>query len=822
MLRHNVLPRRESTCFSRWTTGIPALVLLSGLLWGCGTSGQNSGISVQGRVTLPNGWSLSPVGKHLPLGELPLNLVITPDGHTAVVTNNGTGEQSLSVIDLGNWRVKKTIPLHRAWLGLGLTSDAGSVLVSAGNDNAVLRFSLESSDVRLRDSIAIDVPWPKARVWAGGLAATPNGKWVFVVSRENHMLYRINLSVKVVDDELELPAMPYTCLASHDGKKLFVSLWGGARVVVVDPDEMIVTDTVATGDHPCDMAETPDGSRLFVACANTNSVSVIDVHHGRVTEQLNSALFPNAPEGSTPNSVAVSPDGNTLLIANADNNSLAVFDIRLPGESRPAGFIPTGWYPTCVRFDPVTGDILVTSAKGLSSRANPNGPQPARPYDESEYIGRMFKGVLTRLRMPDQKILDGYTKMVYDNSPFQNVNTPPDSALGLWSYPGHPSPIKHVFYVIKENRTYDQVFGDLPEGNGDPHLCLFPDSITPNHHALVKQFTLFDHVFCDAEVSADGHNWSMGAYATDYTEKSWPTSYGGRGGEYEFEGGYPIVYPSAGYLWDDCARTGRSYRTYGEFVRNPDQPGDSARGLMPALIGHVAPHYRGWDLEYSDVKRIEEWEKEFARYEKDGDLPQFQVIKLPNDHTEGTTAGALTPRAYVAQNDLALGMLVERISRSPYWKESAIFVIEDDAQNGPDHVDAHRTVALVISPYTKHHYVDSTPYSTSGMLRTMELILGLPPLSQFDASARPMNNGLSPEPDLTPYTHLPPGVNLDERNPRGALGQRESETMDFSHEDAAPEDLLNQIVWTSVRGPDVPMPSPVRSAFVRNPVRDKD
>jgi hypothetical protein len=331
----------------------------------------------------------------------------------------------------------------------------------------------------------------------------------------------------------------------------------------------------------------------------------------------------------------------------------------------------------------------------------------------------------------------------------------------------------------------------------------------------VQEFILLDNLYCDAEVSADGHNWSMGAYATDYVEKSWPTSYGGRGGEYEFEGGYPAAYPSAGYLWDDCKRHGVSYRTYGEFVINPESPGDSARATMESLEGHVAPFYRGWDLGYSDVERIRSWEKEFAQYENSGELPAFQIIKLPNDHTEGTHRGSLTPRAFVAQNDQALGMLVDRISHSAYWKESAIFVIEDDAQNGPDHIDAHRTVGLVISPYTKRHFVDSEMYSTCSMLRTMELILGLPPLSQFDASATPMFNAFTSSPDFSPYRCRDPLIDLNEKNMAGAYGMDRSGEFDFTREDAAPDIELNEIIWKAQRGEASVMPSPVRSAFVR-------
>jgi len=792
------------------------------LVAGCTPSETERSQEPGPRVVLPNGWSLSPVGEHLPLGELPLNLVFSADGRTAFVTNNGTGQQSLSVIDVDGWKVRTTIPLTRSWLGLALTPDGKTLLVSGGNSNAIFRYDFDGTSLRFRDSVVLAEPWPKGRVWASGLAVTPDGKDAFVVARENKTMYRVNLQFGVVDDEIPLTGIPYTCLMSGNGSRLYVSLWGSAAVAVIDASLLASTDTVATDDHPCDMVESRDGTYLYVACANANTVDVIDLRTDKVIERLNSALFPNAPEGSTPNSVALSPDGRTLLVANADNNCLAVFDVRHPGQSRSLGFIPTGWYPTCVRFHPNTGDVFVTSAKGFSSRPNPHGPQPIEKHESSEYIGSMFKGILTRLPLPTGELLSEDTRAVYLNSPFHKTNPPPESASSLWASPGHPSPIQHVFYVIKENRTYDQVFGDLHEGNGDPKLCLFPDSVMPNHHALVKEFTLYDNLFCDAEVSADGHQWSMGAYATDYTEKSWPTSYGGRGGEYEFEGGFPVVYPSAGYIWDDCARNNVSYRTYGEFVENPAREGDSARGLTPSLVGHVAPFYWGWDLAYSDVKRIDAWEKEFSEYERTGDLPQFQIIKLPNDHTEGTAAGALTPRAYEAQNDLALGMLVERISHSPYWKSSAIFVIEDDAQNGPDHVDAHRTVGLMISPYTRRHYVDSTPYSTSGMVRTMELLLGLPPMSQFDASATPMAASLTSQPDFTPYTKRQSKIRLDERNPRGALGQVESNSMDFSREDVAPEAALNQVVWSSVRGAGIPMPSPVRAAFVRDRARDDD
>ncbi len=801
----------------RFSTHHIVLFVLSLTLFSCAGSKRMllPGPEGEGRTLLPNGWSLSPVGKQVPLGELPLNMVVSPDGRTVFVTNNGTKDQELTVIDVPTWTVRQSIPLHRSWLGLSFLAGRRELLVSGGNDNDILRFAADGDRPVLHDSVRLGSPWPQEKIWVAGIDAPPSSPVFYAVGRESRRVYKINAATGHVEAQDSLPGTPYTCLYSASRGVLYVSLWGAASVALVDPATLAVGSIIPVGDHPCDMAESSDGSRLFVACANTNSVAVVNPRTGMVTERLNAALFPNAPEGSTPNSVALSPAEDRLAVANADNNCIALFDVQKPGASRSLGFIPTAWYPSCVRFHAGSGDLLVTCAKGMGSSPNPLGPRPdSRRQHDVQYIGSMFRGVLTRIPMPDQATLASWTRMVYENSPLKAAQGVPDSGA-LWSRPGRPSPVKHVFYVIKENRTYDQVFGDLPQGNGDPALCLFPDSVTPNIHALVKEFVLFDNLFADAEVSADGHNWSMGAYATDYTEKSWPTSYGQRGGEYEFEGGYPIVYPPAGYLWDDCRRNGVTYRTYGEFASNPEHAGDSARAMAPGLEGHVAPFSMGWDLGYSDVKRVEDWEREFAAYERNGRLPQFQIIKLPNDHTEGTRHGALTPRAFVAQNDLALGMLVERISRSPYWKESAIFVIEDDAQNGPDHVDAHRTEGLVISPYLKRHTVDSEMYSTSGMVRTMELLLGLPPMSQFDASARPMGASFTPNPDFAPYLHRPARIDILERNPDGALGQAESDAMDFSHEDAISEEVMNAIVWGSVKGAGVPVPPPVRGAFVQ-------
>jgi hypothetical protein len=357
----------------------------------------------------------------------------------------------------------------------------------------------------------------------------------------------------------------------------------------------------------------------------------------------------------------------------------------------------------------------------------------------------------------------------------------------------------------------------MPEGNGDPSLCLFPEKITPNHHKLAREFVLLDNFYVESEVSADGHEWTMGAYATDFVEKSWPLSYGhNRHKKYTYpaEGNFPIAMPSEGYLWDRARQADVSYRSYGEFVQNRKSTNEPCFTRVASLKGHFDPWFRSFDMDYPDVLRAERFISELTRFEKEGEMPRLQIVRLPNDHTSGTAAGKWTPATCVKDNDLALGMLVEAVSKSKFWPQTAIFVVEDDAQNGPDHVDAHRTIAYVISPYTKRKFVDSTMYSTASMLRTMELILGLKPMSQFDATATPMYNSFQGQPNLRPYEAAPVRVDFDDRNAKTAWGSKLSETMDLTKEDAADDLLLNEVIWRSVRGPDSPMPPPVRAAFV--------
>jgi DNA-binding beta-propeller fold protein YncE len=784
---------------------------------------------------LPNGWRISPAGRHLTVGDLPLAMVESADGRYVIVSSNGWAKPTLTVIDTRNFYVKSKLTVEHAWLGLAWSADGQRLYSSGGGDNSVLEYRFRNGTLTPDRSFVL--ARPRRESYVAGLAVSPDGERLYAVHALGELVSAVSLRSGRVVQSVPLQAEGYAAVTSKDGRQLYVSLWGGAAVLVFDAATLELRARIPVGEHPNAMVLTPDGSRLFVACANTNAVWVVDLAAGAAREQIGIALHPQAPPGSTPNALSLSADGRRLLVANADNNAVAVVHVSKPGRSQVEGFIPVGWYPTAVQWSRDGASIHVLNGKGLTSQANPRGPHPGIMTGEQQYSGAMLQGAFSILPVPDRAALERHTQTVYSLTPYADATrlTPAAAPAGspVPARVGDPSPIKHVFYVIRENRTYDQILGDLEKGNGDPTLCLFGEDVTPNAHALAREFVLLDNFYVDAEVSYDGHSYSTAAYATDFTEKMWPMSYGRRGGQYLSEGGGAmrnpygnITAPSGGYIWDACNRAGVSVRSYGEFAgRGEDDEHEVGEGvvraMVPGLEGKVHPTYPPYDLSIPDQRRVDVWLEEFREFERNGELPRLSIIRLGNDHTSGTRAGFPTPRAMIADNDLALGRLVEAITKSRYWKESAIFVLEDDAQNGPDHVDAHRSVALVVSPYTKRGAVDSTLYTTSGMLRTMELILGLPPMSQYDAAATPMYGAFQAKPLLTGYTHRPPRVPLDEMNEPSAWGAAASAAMNLEEADLAPELELNEILWKSVRGADSPMPPPKRAAFVR-PVREAD
>jgi YVTN family beta-propeller protein len=797
------------------------------------------GLQRDGVTLLPNGWRLAPVGRHAPIGDLPLATALSPDGRYLVVANNGWAEPTLTIFDTERFYIVGRAKVAHTWLGVAWHPDGKRVFASGAASDSVREFGWTPGRLTAGRTFELvtrpaDAPAPKLADagFVGGLAISPDGRRLYTVQVLGQQLVVLDIDTGAVVGQVPLETEPYTCVVSADGRTLFVSMWGGARVLAFDAQTLGRQGEVAVGEHPNAMVLSRDGARLFVACANTNAVWVVDVASRTAKEQIGVALHPDAPVGTTPNALALSRDGKTLLVANADNNNVAIVDVETPGRSEVEGFVPTGWYPTSVTFDRTGSRFFVTSGKGLASAPNPRGPFPGDGNSLGRYTGNMFPGTLTMLDMPTPEALVAMTRRVYELTPYSDAHRLSPAAAPVASpipaRVGDPSPIKYVFYVIRENRTYDQVFGDLPQGNGDPGLVLFGEEITPNAHALAREFVLFDNFYVDAEVSYDGHAFSTGAYATDFVEKIWPTNYGGRGARYLSEGGGSmrtpfgnITAPPQGYLWDFARRAGLTVRSYGEFVTRDDE-GGPVRAAVPGLDGLVHPTYPPFDMDIPDARRFEIWLEEFRRFEQDGSLPRLSIINLPRDHTSGTSPGSNTPRAMVADNDLALGRIVETISASRFWPESAIFVLEDDSQNGPDHVDAHRSPALVVSPFARRRVTDSTLYTTSGMLRTMELILGLPPMSQFDAAATPMYAAFQATPDLRPFVHLPPRWPLDEKNDWRSPGAQASLRMNFRDVDAAPEQELNEILWQSVHGAGAVMPPPRRAAFVRPVEADDD
>ncbi|WP_426059644.1 alkaline phosphatase family protein [Hymenobacter sp. B1770] len=764
------------------------------------------------QTLLPNGWKLSPAGALTPLGDLPLNLQISPDGRLAAVVNAGWGENSVQLLEVATGKLLDTRVVPAAWMGLAFAPDGRSLYASGGQHNRIHSFRVEGQKLRPDSALVLGDKWPKQKIGVAGLVVDGRRNLLYAVTREDNSLYTFDLKTRRILRTLKLPAEAYAVLLSPDGARLYISLWGGHAVVPYDIASQKLLPSIEVESHPNDMALTHDGGRLFVANANSNSVSIIDTRQGRVIETLNTALFPASPAGSTPNSVTLNADDTQLFIANADNNCLAVFDVREPRASRPLGFVPTGWYPTAVRV--AGSQLMVVNGKGQTPKPNPNGPNPVRDVGEkgAGYIGGLLGSSLARLPLPDAAALATFSAQVYANTPFsKDREASPDVPAGnpVPQRVGDKSPIKHVFYIIKENRTYDQVLGDVPAGNGDISLCLFPEKVTPNHHALTREFVLLDNFYVDAEVSADGHNWSTAAYATDFVEKSWPSNYSGRGGSYDFEGARgEVAQPKDGFLWDYCLRAGRSFRSYGEFVFQ-------GKPTTPAIAANYCKKYAGFDMNVLDVDREKVWEQDFDSLVAINAVPDLSIIRLPNDHTLGAYKGALHPLSYAADNDLALGRMLEHLSKSPVWKESVVMIIEDDAQNGPDHVDAHRSTAYLVGPYIRRHAVVHTAYTTSGMLRTLELILGLPPMSQYDAAAVPLWACFTSKPNFAPYVLRPPTTALDMRNTAYNAPARRAEKFDFSREDAAPDLAFNENIWQAIRGEHSYMPAPRRSAAVR-------
>jgi YVTN family beta-propeller protein len=780
-----------------------------------------------GGFLLNSGWRLDPVGRQIPLDTLPMSTALSPDGKYLLVLNGGFNPPSVSVIETANGHVIARVPVADGWLGLAISPKGDTVYVGGGSKASLFEFTFSAGVLTpARTFVVVPQAQRGAQDFIGDVAFSPDGRLLYAANLYRDTILVVNPQSGMVIGQFKTGRRPYRILFHPDGKSFFVTHWADGTLGQYDTaGGALIGQPVRVGAHASDMlwrsgtpetvpdnAAPPYTARIFVAAANTNNVFALGVTAARdisVVESINIAMTPRQPLGMTPSALGLSADGKRLFVACSDANAAAVVDIS-QDRSRVEGFIPTGWYPTAVRAL-ADGALVVLNGKGLRSYQRPNPVNAGEPTAVAvHFVGHMQTGTASWIDPFTVEQLNTWTAQTLANSPYRDQKLDQPSPLPT---------IEHVIYIVKENRTYDQVLGDMKEGNGDPSLVLFGEHITPNLHKLAREFVLFDNFYVNSDVSADGHAWSTAAIAPDYIQKMWPNHYADRRKTYDFEEEDPTSLPPTGYLWTNAATAGLSLRNFGYMVNNkkpiPAAPGaEQISGVRDPVLAKVTnPLYRGFDLDYPDVERARVFLDELGEYEKTGNMPRLIVMRLGNDHTSGTAAGKIAPLSAAADNDYAVGQLVEGVSKSRFWSSTAIFILEDDAQNGPDHVDSHRSPAFLISPWVKHHAIDSSMYNTTSMLRTMEFLLGLKPMTHFDAGARPMTAAFQTQPDPAPYAAEKPRISLREKNPATTAAAGPAARMKFEEADQNDDDQLNDILWRAVRS-DAP-PPPVRSIFGR-------
>lgn len=815
-----------------------------------------------GAVVVSTRQLIRPAGRSVEFGGRPVDLVPSPEGTRVYVKDN----RGVVVIDADSWEVLQELPFPEgggSMHGIALSADGRRLYATTAQEHLYEASVGDGGRLAWARTIPLPGPGGEGPSHSCGIALSDDGETAFVALSRNNAIGEIDLARGAVVREIPVGVAPFDVVVGEGGASLFVSNWGGRRPVEgeqtapssgtpvlvddrgvarsgtvgkVDLDRGAMVAEIATGLHPSDLVLDADAGRLYVANANSDTVGILDVSGGAF-EELASILVrpdPDLPFGSASNALALSEDGGTLYVANGGNNAVAV--VSLDGgraDGRILGFIPAAWYPGGLAIGP-DGALLISNVKGLGSRAEPEDPSKGR----SVYA---YLGAVQRVEPPDAEALARFTEQVVADARVPQALRSwerQEARAGVPPRPvperlGEPSVFEHVVYIIKENRTYDQIFGDMPQGDGDPSLCIFGREVTPNHHKLAEEFVLLDNFYCNGVLSADGHSWTTEGNVTDHLEKS----FGGFTRSYTF-GDDPLTYSSTGFIWDNVLLHGLSFRNYGEMDYAEPVPDnltftqiyeDFSTGAneiaftqnigIEPLRRYSSPSFPGWNMKIPDVLRADRFLDELAGFEETGDLPSFSMIFLPQDHGSGTSPGMPTPIAHMADNDLAVGRIVEGLSKSRFWPKTCVFVIEDDPQNGFDHVDGHRSICLVASPYTKRGEVISEFYNQTSVLHTMERILGLPPMNQMDAMSPLMSACFADEPDLTPYEALPANIPLDELNkPVAELppGQRKwaeaSLEQDFEGFDRADEDTLNRILWHFAKGPDAPYPAHLAGA----------
>ena len=793
---------------------------------------------------------LHPVGDSLEYGGRPIDLALSPNGKWLYAKDN----QGIVVIDLTTWKIHQQLPFTESGGSLhGITVRADGARLYATNAASSLFEGEIAADGKVRWVQKIVIPGFDGKAsYPCGVALNAQGDTAYVCLSRNNTLAIVDLKSGKLTREIKTGIAPWDVTPMPDGKTAWVSNWGGRHplqgertassadtLVPVDARGIPISGSISllsleqgkeitqleTGLHASDLLLSSDAKTLYVANANADTVSVIDTMGQKVRETLPVPPELSLPYGSAPNALTFAPDNKTLFVANGGNNAVAVFDLQdaRKGRRKLRGFIPTGWYPGALASD--ANYLYVANVKGLGSKGTATEGKGRNVYN--------YLGTFNRIPYPNPETLKRYTQQVRTDAQIPQILRARDRSLT--SVPPAPIPqnlgeaslYEHVVYIIKENRTYDQVFGDMKQGNGDPTLCLYPRLVSPNHHALAEQFVLLDNFYCNGVLSADGHSWATEGNNTDHLEKA----FGGFTRSYTF-GDDPLTYSSTGFIWDNVLQKGLTFQNFGEMVTSEPMPGTSFKAIYqdhlsgerrlryPQIMGlerlrrYTHSTYPGWNMNIPDMIRADVFLNELKRFEAESNFPNFTILYLPSDHTSGTSPNAPTPRAQVADNDLALGRIVEGISKSKFWSKTCVFVIEDDPQDGFDHVDGHRSPCLVISPYTKRNKVIHRFYNQTSVLHTIQRIFGLVPMNQLDSLAPLMFDCFTPKPNLRPYTAVPSNIALDEMNPplRALKGKarywaQKSLHLPLARPDEAEEDVLNRILWYAAKGSKAPYPS---------------
>lgn len=801
-----------------------------------------------GSILVPTNQLLRPAGFQITFPGRPVDLALSPDGKWLAVLN----KSSLDLIRVLDRTIMQSLPIKggASFKGLSFSNDGKRIFASQARNKVFIAQMDDNNILQWGEPIEFPRPEIGGNPVPGGFALNEKNNILYTPLSRSNILVIYDMNTQAMK-EIPVGVSPYEILLLN-ARKAYVSNWGGRQPeqgedsyktsgseVLIDPETGIANNgsvsvidlisgkqvnNIEVGLHPGAMVLSPEKDRLYVACANSDIISVIDTKEDAVVDEISVRMEKDLPFGSAPNALAISKDGNQLFVANGTDNAICV--IQIDNKNEIAGFIPSGWYPGAVILTKNNSFLFIANTKGIGSR-NLRADRPG--YNTHNHMGS-----ISILPPPDMNKLKTMSEVVKENNSYSRMMSQlaqKDKQSGKVAVPqftGQNSHFKHVVYIIKENRTYDQVFGDLPQGNGDTSLVHFGREVTPNHHALAEEFVLMDNYYCSGVLSADGHQWTDEAYVTDYIEKF----FGDFPRSYPYDGGDPLAYSPTGFIWDNVMQHGLSFRNYGEFVDAVIEPRSAtfteiyedftngtnkikirAKSNLPQMEPYTCPTFIGFPEKVSDIYRAGEFIKELKEFEKNGNFPNFIIMLLPNDHTSGTKPGLPTPRAAVADNDLALGRIVEAISHSKFWDETCIFVTEDDPQAGLDHVDGHRTVGLVVSPYTKRKQVVSTNYSQINMFRTIENILGIPPLNQFDLAAVPMLDCFTNKPDFKPYKALPNNIPLDEINPEltslsgdALYWAQKSMEQNLDELDRIDEDTFNRIIWHSVKGYNVPYP----------------